>query len=290
MTFKNYWRLALTGWRDFRAVDSRLTRGGPNMGTPYFDVGIISLSNRSSARTRWNGRVYYGKYEDGAVVNRLSGFLAFRPSTQWDFSIEPNFLRDQTSRQYISTLGNGSPATYGRRYVFAFLDQSVFTSVVRLNYAMKPDLTLELYGEPFAISGRYDRFGELPQVGGLRLRRYGTNGTTIAQNADSSYTVTDNFILTGGSPTQFTIPFQDFNVRSWRSNLVLRWEYRPGSTLYLVWQQSRSADVANGELVSFGDLVDPFRSRVGGFGYGNPAVSHEKTNFFAIKVNYWLPM
>ena len=96
--------------------------------------------------------------------------------------------------------------------------------------------------------------------------------------------------MTAGAPTQFTIPFQDFNVRSWRSNMVLRWEYRPGSTLYVVWQQNRSADVANGDLVSFGSLVDPFRRRVGQFGFDDPLVSHRMQNFFAVKLNYWLPM
>ena len=290
LTFKNYWNLSLTAWRDFRGIDSRLTRGGPNAGTPFFDVGIISLSNRSSAKTRWQGRIYYGKDDFGAITNRLSGFLSFKPGPQWDFRIEPNFLREQTGRQYVMTRNDGGPATYGRRYVFAFLDQSVFTSVVRLNYALKPDLTLEMYGEPFAISGRYSQFGELPRPGALHLRRYGTDNTTITYNPDRSATVTDNAILTGGAPTQFTIPFQDFNVRSWRSNMVLRWEYRPGSTLYVVWQQNRSADVANGDLVSFGSLVDPFRRRVGQFGFDDPAVSHQMQNFFAVKLNYWLPM
>jgi hypothetical protein len=290
ITFKNYWNLALTSWRDFRGLDQRLTRGGPQMGTPFFDVAIISLSGPAAAKTRWNGRVYYGKDDFGAVTNRLSGYLQFKPSTQWDFRIEPNFLRAQTARQYITTRTDGAPETFGRRYVFGFLDQSVFTSVVRLNYAIKPDLTFEMYGEPFAISGRYDRFGELPNARARNLRLYGTDGSTFTTDTDGNVIVTDNKIPTAGTPTQFTIPFQDFNVRSWRSNLVLRWEYRPGSTLYVVWQQNRSAEVANGELVSFGDLVDPFRSRVGNFRYRDPSVFHDMQNFFAIKLNYWLPM
>lgn len=290
VTFRNFWNLGIITWRDFRGLDSRLTRGGPLMGTPLFDVGIISLSNASSAKTRWQGRVYYGKTDLGEITNRLSGMLAFRPSTQWDVSIYPNFLRAQAARQYVETRADGGPATYGGRYIFGFLDQSAFTSVVRLNYAIKPDLTLEMYGEPFAISGRFDRFGELSHPRARELRRYGTDGTTFTRNSDGSVTVTDNVITTGGSPTQFTIPLQDFNVRSWRSNMVLRWEYRPGSTLYVVWQQARSAEAANGELVSFGSLVDPFRSRVGRFRYEDPSVFHEMTNFFAIKLSYWLPM
>jgi hypothetical protein len=290
LTFKNFWNLSVTTWRDFRGLDSRLTRGGPNMGTSFFDVGIISLSNASSAKTRWQGRVYYGKDDFGAITNRLSGLLAFRPGTQWDLSISPNFLRAQTARQYFTVRDDGGPLTFGQRYIFGFLDQSVFTSVVRLNYAIRPDLTFEMYGEPFAISGRYHRFGELPNPRARRLRLYGTDGTTATRNGDGSVTVTDNVITTGGAPTQFTLPFSDFNVRSWRSNLVLRWEYRPGSTLYVVWQQNRSAEAADGDLVSFGSLVDPFRGRVGRFDFDDAGVLHAMTNFFAIKLSYWLPM
>lgn len=289
ITFRNFWNLNVNAWHDFRAHDERLTRGGPLMATPYYNVGIVSLSNASSARTRWRGRVYYGRDELRAVINRLSGLLAFRPGPRWDFSLEPNFLRAQTARQYFTTRDDGRPETGGKRYIFAYLDQSNFVSTLRLNYALQPDLTLELYGEPFAASGRWDRFGELPRPRALRLRAYGTDRTSFTMNADRGITVTDSAVVTANSsPTQFSLPFRDFNVRSWRSNLVLRWEYRPGATLYVVWQQSRSADVANGELVSFGGLVDPFRDRVGRYGFGDPGVSHQMKNFFAVKINYWL--
>jgi len=291
VTFRNFWNLSITTWHDFDAQDERLTRGGPSMGYPYYNAGIISLSNAASSRTRWQGRVYYGKTGAGDVVNRLSGLLGFKPGPRWSFQVTPNFLRAQTSRQYVDTRDDGRPETYGNRYIFAFIDQSSFTSVMRLNYALKPDLTLEMYGEPFAASGRYSRFGELPSPRSMQLRLYGTDNTTIAKNADGSVTVTDNAVVApGGGPTQFTLPFSDFNVRSWRSNFVLRWEYRSGSTLYVVWQQNRSADVANGDLVSFSGLTDALGRRIGRYGYGDPGVNHALTNFFAIKINYWLAL
>ena len=115
----------------------------------------------------------------------------------------------------------GSAATYGGRYIFAHVDRSTYSMEVRLNYTFKPDLTLDFYGEPFAASGRYDHFGELAAA---RTR------LTIP--------------LTG------TLPSRDFNVQSFRSNLVLRWEWRAGSTLYLVWQQDRAREEAIGTRVS----------------------------------------
>ena len=137
----------------------------------------------------------------------------------------------------------------------------------RLNYAFTPDLTLEVYGEPFASSGRYHRHGELESPGSRRLITYGEDdGTTIERNEDGSRTV-----VFGDS--SFDMDDADFHVLSFRSNVVLRWEWRPGSTLYLVWQRNRETDEGHGGRVGGGDLWESFSS--GG------------ENFLAVKASYW---
>ena len=73
----------------------------------------------------------------------------------------------------------------------------------------------------------------------------------------------------------FVIPNQDFNVRSFRSTTVLRWEWRPGSTLYLVWQQDRSSDEVGGSRPGLGDV----------FG----SITSPGDNFSAVKASFWLP-
>ncbi|MDP3910231.1 MAG: hypothetical protein Q8Q14_07550 [Gemmatimonadales bacterium] len=103
------------------------------------------------------------------------------------------------------------------------------------------------------------------------LREYGTGGTTIARDTAGDYIVTDN----GGADT-VAIRNPDFNVLSFRSNAVLRWEWRAGSTLFLVWAQDRGAADARGRLVGFRELWDSFVA--------------EGDNFFAVKVSYWLPI
>lgn len=274
--FRNFWTLAGTTWHDFQAQSERLTRGGPSMGKEWFNVVIVSLTNSSAASTRWQGRVYYGKDGYGAPVNRISGLLSFRPTPQWQLSFHPNYLRAVDAQQYVLRRAGGSPDTFGSRYVFGRIDRSTFFTDIRLNYTLKPDLTLELYAQPFAASGAFERFGELPAARSRKLRQYGTDGTTI-QKTDSGYLVTDRkYEQTPGTPDQFVIPFRDFNVREIRSNMVLRWEYRPGSTLFLVWQQNRAGSSERGDLVGLGDLFGGF-SEVG-------------TNFFAIKATFWLPV
>ena len=277
MTFTNFWTLTGTAWHDFRSYDERATRGGPLMGTGYYDVGIVQLSSSSAAKTRWSGRVYYGKDEWGAPVNRISGSVSLRPTPQWQFTVEPNFLRAVTSRQYVATLAGGGPETYGSRYVFGRIDQSTFFANLRLNYVVKPDLTLEVYAHPFAASGRYTDFGELAAARSRDLRPYGTSAISLTRDASGEYAFTDSERLdASGRPTSGRFRADDFNVLSMRSNVVLRWEYRPGSTLFVVWQQNRAQDDVGGNLVSFDDVARSFGPK--------------GSNFFAVKMNYWLPV
>ena len=138
-----------------------------------------------------------------------------------------------------------------------------------MDYAFTPNLTIEAYAEPFASSGRYFDHGELEAPQSRDLVTYGTQGTTIVREEDGSYSVTDG-------AEAFSIPNRDFNVLSFRSNLVVRWEWLPGSTFFLVWQQSRSAEDQLGEIVGAGSLGDALRA---------PGV-----NFFAAKLTYWFSM
>jgi Domain of unknown function (DUF5916) len=272
VTFKNFWNLS--SYVDVlpRAFNHSATRGGPTMATPSSWNWVVRLANNFGAKNSWVGRVYYGKDELGGETYRLSGEISVRPSTRFQFSATPNYVRWMLPRQYVATFSSGGPAaTYGSRYVFARIDQPTFILQLRANFTLAPDLTLELYGEPFAAAGRYRGLGELAQARTLRLREYGTDGTTITRDASGNFTVTDN----GGVDT-LQIPNPDFHILSFRSNAVLRWEWRPGSTLYLVWQQNREDFDQSGRLVGFKDLWETFRAA--------------GTNFLAVKVSYWIPI
>ena len=128
-------------------------------------------------------------------------------------------------------------------------------------------MTLDVYAEPFAASGRYDGFGELEAARSSYLREYGENGIGLDRQPDGKYVVADN-----GSVFSFTR--RDFNIRSFRSNVVLRWEWRPGSTFFAVWQQDRSSEVPQGAHVGPGDLFGSF--------------SAPGDNVFLVKTTFWL--
>jgi hypothetical protein len=143
----------------------------------------------------------------------------------------------------------------------------------RVNYSFTPDLTLVAYAEPFAATGRYANFGELRSARSSDLRVYGTEGTTIERDAEGNFTVTD------GADT-FTVTTDeypgDFIALSYRSNVVLRWEWHRGSTLYFIWQKNRNDAAVTQRLVHGGDLWDAFTA--------------PGQDVLAVKATYWWPV
>jgi hypothetical protein len=133
-------------------------------------------------------------------------------------------------------------------------------------------LSLQLYAQPLISAARYDYFHELAQPRSATFTRYGRdNGSTITYtDATKTYTVDPD----GAGPQQaFTFGRPDFNFKSLRGNAVLRWEYMPGSTLFFVWTQSRSAADDNGDFRFGSSMGSMLRA---------PA-----ENIFMIKATYW---
>ncbi len=250
-------------------LNDALTRGGPLMGEPAQWGGFMEFNSGESANIIWGAEAGLDRdeFEGGSTYGSLD--LTVRPTPPLQLSLSPSYTRSRDTRQYLTTLAGGSNATFGSRFVFGEIDQTVVAARLRMNYALSPDLTIEGYVEPFAASGRYTGIGELPRARSRSLRRYGTDGTTIGRDADGNFAVTDT---AGASP--FTVDNPDFRQLSVRSNLVLRWEWRPGSTLYLVWQQDRGQFSQSRDRVSPGDLVH--------------ALGKEGEQFLALKVSYWL--
>ena len=272
LTFHNFWQTHLSVELQTSALSDRLTRGGPLMKRTT-DVGINGgLFSSFSSNTQWRTFVNFLWDDIGGWFYALSGQVLFRPSSRWQFSVEPEYFRLHDTRQYVSQQAGGSAATYGTRYIFGTIDQSTISAQFRLNYTVTPDLTIELYAEPFASSGQYSDIGELARARTNDLRLYGTDGSTITELEDSEGN--PYFQVTDGADTFALAP--NFNVLSFRSNLVVRWEWRPGSTVFLVWQQNRS------------DAGDPRRRA--GLGSFFDSFGAEGENFLALKISYWLPV
>jgi hypothetical protein len=267
LTLNNFWFLGFDYNVNFRGQDAQQTRGGPSMGTPKGWNARVFMRNSGSSTRRWNAGMFYRENENGDVRRGLDARLSVRPTPAWQLSVSPDYSTEVSTRQYVTALDGGRAATFGRRYIFGAIDRSTLSMQLRASYIFKPDLTLEAYAEPFAASGRYTGFGELLESRSRRLRAYGEEGTVLARQPDGSVEITDG-------AQRFTLSNRDFNVRSFRSNVVLRWEWRPGSLLYMVWQQNRRSSDPGGDHVGPGDLLGSF--------------SAPGDNVFAIKTTFWL--
>jgi len=269
LTWRNYWTTTLRTSLALPSLKDRLTWGGPLAGIGHIGSAELSVASRAASPTRWGGRVSYREGELGEWGYSVAGELSLRPSPRWQLSASPGYSRSTDPRQFITSRAGGPAATHGRRYVFSFVDRSEAAVQLRLAYLFTPDLSLEGYAEPFASAGRFHRFGELAAAGSRRLRVYGTEGTTAERQPDGALRVADGADV-------FTLPARDFDIRSFRSNAVLRWEWRPGSTLFVVWQQDRFARERTGETVGLGDLWESLEAR--------------GDNRLLVKLAYWLPV
>jgi hypothetical protein len=269
ITFNNYMRASLNTSYNFRSLSDVLTRGGPLMGTPNSYTISTGLNSRSNRPVTWSANLGHTNDELGGWSWTARATLSVRPGARWQASVDPTYSRSADARQYVTTRSGGSATTFGGRYIFAFVERSQLSARFRLNYAVTPNFTVEAYAEPFAASGEYSRFGELAAARSRELREYGAagTGTEIVRNEDRSYTVTDG-------ASSVSLPNLDFNRLSFRSNLVLRWEWLPGSTAYLIWQNNRQRFTPFGTVVSAGRLFD--------------AISADGDNFLALKVSYWI--
>ncbi len=267
VTWNNFWTTRVSTRFNLHSQNQRLTRGGPSMGTGHGWSTTIDLANSSAAETRWNFGVDFGQEEFGGSRQRINGRVSMVPTPRWQVSLSPSYEHAIDPRQYVTSRDGGGLSTYGGRYIFASTDRTTIAMETRLNFTLKPDVTLDLYAQPFAASGRFYDFGELEAAGSRFLREYGTDGTAIRGTDDGGYEVIDG-------EDSFEISNRDFNVHSFRSTAVVRWEWRPGSTLYLVWQQDRSGRDPFGERAGLNDVFGSLTAT------GN--------NFFAVKASYWL--
>jgi hypothetical protein len=270
--FKNRWGINGNFTRWGKNISTRMLRGGPSFTMPGGEEMSLNISTDQSKKIS----VYVGNYHSlgdlkssryheywmGANLRPLNALsLSFEP----DYSIQNNLL------QYVETTDlNGDP-----RYLFAELDQKTMTFTFRINFTLNPELTLEYYGQPFVSAGKYSSFKRITDTDADKFTdrfHIFTDGEIVHSLPDNVYTIDEN--TDGTEDYSFDNP--DFNFRQFRSNLVIRWEYSPGSTLFLVWSQSRTGTASSG-IFSYGkDMKDLFG-----------IVPHD---VFLVKFSYWFSL
>jgi hypothetical protein len=278
LNFSNLWSLYGGGEYDPSAIDDRLTRGGPRgrQPTQYGVWTEIDTDQRKTVSYTLNTD-YYGDQDHGYAKDVTIGF-GIRPSSSVHVSVSPALSLYHNTIQYVRAATDPlATSTYGRRYVLADIYQKTISATTRVEWTLSPLLSFQLYAQPFASAGRYKGFKELATPGTRSYNVYGRdNGSTLTSATDPttgkivSYTVDPDG--TGPAPS-FDISNPDFRTHSLRGNAVVRWEYRPGSALFFVWQQERSDFLPfEGDFRTGRDTREIF---------GRPA------NVFLVKATYW---
>jgi hypothetical protein len=240
--FKNGHTLSYYGTFDAPALNNRRTRGGPltrNLAAWTFGADYLSdTGRRSYVYASVGGRTS----KTGSWNVYAYPGVEWKPSPALSVKLTPGWERLHEDAQFVNVLVDATSPTNGRRYVFATLDQHTVSASLRLNWTFTPRLGLQTYVQPFVSSAAHRGFKALDEARSYSLSPY-------PYSADL-----------------------DFTVRSLKGNAVLHWEYRPGSTLYLVWTQRRSES-------------DPFAESplpVGQVGNARPE------NIVLVKLSYYL--
>ncbi|MFA6467429.1 MAG: DUF5916 domain-containing protein [Bacteroidota bacterium] len=278
LTLPNYYGGQFRMTLNPESYSARRTRGGPLMVNPSSNAFSVNLY--SDSRNWWILYVGGGMSAGGADQNTnvyIETELKLTPT--FTLTLGPDISYDNSSAQFIRSSADASAfATYGRRYIFADLKQTSVGATIRMNWILNPELSFQIYAQPYFTSGSYNNFKELRKSKSFDFLAYGTNGSTITPLTDPNGAVAGYSLDPDGSGSAAPIGIgkPDFNYRSLRGNAVLRWEYSPGSALFLVWTQSRE-DIESAGDFQFDRSVDRI-------------INVKPDNIFMLKISYWLGM
>jgi hypothetical protein len=244
--FINYWWMRLGGEYSPETIDNRGTRGGPLMLRPESVAVWGGFDTDDRKRWRVGGGV------DGSRSSLadnhgygVGGYLELHPVDRLALRLEPSYNFRRSTRQYLDTLADpAATATYGNRYLFGDLVQKTLSANLRLNWIFTPTISIEVFAQPLVSSVHYRRVLQLARPRTVEL------------------------VPTEIDPAQYS-----FTFNSIRSSAVFRWEYRPGSTLFLVWNQNQSVEEKNGLFQVSRSLDSLGRTRA--------------DHIFMVKASYW---
>ncbi len=253
-------------------LDDRLTRGGPITKYPRRYATNISFNTNPSKNIVFRIATDHSFNIVGEHDHYYSFRFDLRPLSSLQMSFAPGFSKVFNDDQYIGTYADRNAInTYNNRYVFSSIEQNVLSSSFRLNWTFSPNLSLQTYLRPYISSVNYSDFKELTDPKELEFKIYGQDKGVITNNGNGDFTVDPD--TEGGSDT-FSFNASDFKYSSLQGNMVLRWEYKPGSAFFLVWQ--RSSDTFSNQYQF--DTLQDIRT----------VFSERPTNIFLIKFSYWL--
>lgn len=256
-SLRNYWGGVITAKHEWTALSTEMLRGGPGLLLPPSSTvsGTVISDSRKPFQVSTVG-TYTAEPGSGSHTFDLSPSITWRAVDRLALSLSPEYTRSVVGWQFIDAARgpDGAPP-----YLVGRLDQTTLSLTARADFAFNSRMTLQLYAQPFLSSGDYSRFQQLrsPRADQPGDRFGPVFKSTTPPATTSSYT----FDLDGNGTPDVTFANPDFSSLAFNLNFVWRWEYRPGSAIYLVWTQRRAADGVNGDFSLDRNLGDLFRGK-----------------------------
>jgi hypothetical protein len=265
--YNNNWTANVSAAYNPEVVDPRRSRGGPLMlQAPGYELDLFFDTDGSRRRYYNAGWYQYLQPEENSFFHSVYAYFVYKPVANMRFELGPEYESARDGAFFVRALDDpAATATFGRRYVFARLDQRTLSANIRFSVSFTPTMSLQFYGQPLISSGRYSDLRELLRPKSLDFTGPGAGAWTYDAGARA-------FDPDGAGPSDPEL--LDFNTKSVRGNAVFRWEYMPGSALFLVWTQQRSHDEADPHF----DLGPSFRR----------VLNADSDNIFLAKVTYYL--
>ena len=284
--FNNFWNFELTGTYSPDNMSRTATRGGPKMMDPgsWGGEAGFSTDNRRMVTFRPSVQFSRGRLESGNSLEARAT-VTVQPSSRVQIELSPRFDQSTDGAQYVSSTGTLPFApTFGTRYLFADLERNSVSMVTRVNWTFSPTLTLQLYAQPLISSGDYVSYKQLAEPSSYAFSTLeegtlisGVSGFTCSSGRTCEGDDHRRYVdFDGDGRTDQEFTDRDFSLRSLIANTVLRWEYRPGSTIFFVWQRRQANTSPFGTFDLGRDLDDLW-----GFAADNT---------FIVKMNLWLSL
>lgn len=250
---KNYWGIRMGTSLRTQSVSRSALRGGPSFVRPGSTYIWLRLSSDERKKLRFSTNPWLSSgnkgYSDGFGVSMN---LNYQPVNSLNISLSPAYSWSNREQQYVTTKDYESD----KRYINASIEQNTASLSIRFNYSIRPNLSLQFYGQPFVSAGNYDEFKKItdPDNSSYSSRFYIFDENQITLDDDEeSYLIDEN--RDGNVDYSFSNP--NFDFLQYRSNFVMRWEYKPGSALFLVWNKERTENPGM-ENFSISGSVDGF--------------------------------
>ncbi len=250
VTFENFWEMSLSYVRNGTNISNADLRGGPAIrynGSNEYSYWF-GTDNRKKLRVEFGQFFLFGDENTNNIIDYSLEFN-YRPFNALQISLNPYLSKQTNPMQYIST----EELDAKNIYLVGKIDQKTYRLSARVNFNITPNMSIQYWGQPFISSGEYSRFKKItdPKNGEYERRFYEYTEDQITYDMENEqYGFDDN----GNGTADFMIDDPDFNFVQFRSNLVFRWEYIPGSEFYLVWNQDKTDDLPLNTSNNLGNL------------------------------------